>query len=72
MFTVPPGFHERLENEIQASIQSMRTAAESSREYRIGYLSALRWAQACGEINGAATYIWACACWDKMREERLS
>lgn len=69
MFKAPPGFHERLETEIQTIIQSMRTTAETQREYSIGALSALLWAQGCGETLRPVAFIQACEWWDKMREE---
>jgi|LakMenEpi06Jul12_1017403.scaffolds.fasta_scaffold02580_2 hypothetical protein len=69
MFTAPPGFRERLESEIQTIIQSMRTAAETQRDYSIGALSALLWAQGCGVVDRSHTFVQACEWWDKMCEE---
>ncbi|MCE7982513.1 MAG: hypothetical protein DYG89_15080 [Caldilinea sp. CFX5] len=69
MFTISPEVNSRLETEIQTIIQSMRTAAETQREYSIGALSALLWAQSGGETLRSTAFVQACAWWDKMREE---
>lgn len=59
---------DKIEQEIEIIIQSMRTAAESQREYSIGALSVLLWVRSGGEVMRSTCFVQACQWWDKMRE----
>lgn len=58
---------ERLQREIDMVTASMRTDAESQREYSIGALSALLWVQSDGEMMRPMCFIRACETWDNVR-----
>lgn len=60
---------DKLKTEIAAIIRTMRTAADSQREYSIGALSALLWVQGAGEVARYTAFTQACETWDKVRGE---
>lgn len=59
---------ERIQHEIAAVLDAMRTAADTQREYSIGALSVLLWVQSGGEVARSTAFVQACEAWDKMRE----
>ena len=59
---------ERIQREIAMIMDSMRTAADSQREYSIGALSALLWVLHDGDMMRPQCFVKACEAWDMMRE----
>lgn len=59
---------EQLKQEVAATLDAMRMADDSQREYSIGALSALLWVQGGGELARSTAFVQACQAWDKMRE----
>lgn len=58
---------QQIKEEIAAVLDMMRTAHESQREYMIGQLSALLWAQ--GAVMRPTAFQLAVEAWDKMRKQ---